>query len=79
MFQITNSHTDPDIILQADLPTIESEAFANLDPTVVILVPETVTFIADEAFAGSDIVIAAPAGSYAIQWAEANNITYVEQ
>lgn len=79
MFQITNSHTDPDIILQADLPTIESEAFVNLGSTVVILVSETVTFIADEAFAGGDVVITAPAGSYAIQWAEANNVTYVEQ
>lgn len=56
MFKITNSHTNPDIILQADLPTIESEAFA-----------------------GSDVVITAPAGSYAIQWAEANNVTYVKQ
>ena len=78
-FEITSSHTDPDIILPADLTTIESEAFANLDSTVSILVPETVIFIADDAFADSDVIIIAPAGSYAIQWAEANNVAYVEQ
>ncbi|MBQ7486906.1 MAG: leucine-rich repeat domain-containing protein [Clostridia bacterium] len=55
--------------LPATLTTIESEAFANLTNVDAIRIPESVVEIANDAFAGSDITIITPAGSYAEDWA----------
>ena len=51
---------------------IESEAFANLANVVIIVIPASVTSIADDAFAGSDVIIKAPADSFAYHWAESH-------
>lgn len=58
------------LILPADLTAIESQAFAGLTDVDAISIPATVKSIADDAFEGSDIVIIAPAGSYAATWAQ---------
>ena len=55
------------------LPTgtavIESEAFAGLTNVDIIILPAGVISIADDAFKNSEVLIKAPAGSYAYQWA----------
>ena len=64
------------LTLPPNLSTIESGAFANLSTADAIYIPDTVTSIADDAFSESDIVIIASSGSYAVEWAEMNNIPY---
>ena len=64
------------LTLPLNLTSIESEAFAGINAAQAVRIPETVTEIADDAFDGSSVVILAPEGSYAIQWAQDNNIPY---
>lgn len=56
------------------LTTIESEAFAGLTNVDAVRISGNVTEIADDAFAGTDLVILAPAGSYAEEWAGEHGI-----
>ena len=61
------------LILPAGTERIESEAFADLPNVDIIVISDDVTFIADDAFTGSgQITIEAPAGSYAVAWAQDN-------
>ena len=63
--------------LPAGLTRIESEAFSGLASADAVRIPETVTEIAEDAFTDSDIVIIAPEGSYAVEWAENHNVIYI--
>lgn len=67
------------LTLPVNLTSIDSEAFAGLDSADAVRIPVTVTVIAEDAFKDSDIVILAPKGSCAIQWAKEHDITYVEE
>ena len=59
------------LVLPANLTAIGREAFANLTNVDEVHIPASVQSIDDSAFAGSDVVICAPAGSYAAAWAQA--------
>ncbi|MEE1041113.1 MAG: hypothetical protein U0L10_10410, partial [Lachnospiraceae bacterium] len=63
--------------LPAGLTRIESEAFSRLVSVDAVRIPETVTEIAEDAFTDSDIIIIAPEGSYAAEWAENHNVTCI--
>ncbi|MBR5301971.1 MAG: InlB B-repeat-containing protein [Clostridia bacterium] len=58
---------------------IESRAFAGCENLVLITLPASVSAIADNAFEGCNgFVIAAPAGSYAIDYAQYMGYDYIE-
>lgn len=63
-------------VLPAETTTIENEAFAGLPGKYRIMMTETVTSIDSSAFAGTDVIIMAPAGSYAETWAELNGVPF---
>ncbi len=65
--------------LPSHLTEIGSEAFADLPAIEAVRIPASVTSIADDAFARSDILILAPEGSYAIQWAQDHGIEWIEE
>ena len=48
------------------------EAFAELRTAEAVYIPASVSAIAADAFDHTGVIIAAPAGSYALEWAEAN-------
>lgn len=66
------------LTLPADLSTIESEAFANLNEADAVRIPDGEISIADDAF-DADVVIIAPAGSRAIDWAIEHDRDYIEE
>ena len=65
------------LTLPASLTIIESEAFADMPGKNVITVPEGVTDIAEDAFAGTDAVLSVVPDTYAAEWAESHGMTYV--
>ena len=65
--------------LPAHLGEIESEAFAGLAAVEAVRIPEDVYYIADDAFAGSDVIILTPENSYAAQWAIDHGMTVIEE
>jgi len=67
------------LTLPENLTRIESEAFANLPDIDALRIPAGVTYIAEDAFAGSNIVIYAPAGSPAVRWAVEHGFTVKEE
>ncbi len=62
------------VVINSGCTRIESRAFANCQHLIAVVIPSSVNSIAGDAFTGSNITIIAPAGSYAITWAEANGI-----
>ena len=60
------------LILPNHTKMIESEAFAGLTNVDIIVIPASVNSIADDAFAGSDVIIKAPSSSYAYRWAQSH-------
>lgn len=66
---IVNVHTANVLTLPSNTTVIEEAAFSGLTSVDIIVLPDTVIEIADDAFVGSDIVISAPEGSYAKTWA----------
>ncbi len=62
--------------LPADLTAIESEAFAGLTNVDEIIIPDSVTSIAADAFEGSSVTLIVTSGSYAETWAIENEMTY---
>lgn len=66
------------LILPEDLTTIGAEALSGLESAEAVRIPESVGEIADDAFDNSSIVILAPEGSYAVQWAEAHGVPHIE-
>ncbi len=65
--------------LPVHLGEIESEAFAGLTAVEAVRIPEEVYYIADDAFAGSDVIILTPENSYAAQWAIDHGMTVIEE
>ena len=65
--------------LPVRLGEIESEAFSALTAVEAVRIPEEVYYIADDAFAGSDIIILTPENSYAAQWAKDHGMTVIEE
>ena len=63
------------ITIPCNVERIESEAFADLACIDAVIIPDTVIDIADDAFKNTDIVIIAPSGSYAEQWANTHGIS----
>lgn len=56
---------------------IGKTAFYNCDNLSSIILPESVSFIGDEAFTGCDkLIVQVPEGSYAEQYCEENGILY---
>ena len=65
--------------LPGKLTVLGDEAFAGVSGAEGIRVPGTVKMIADTAFKDSNLVILAPAGSYALQWAKEQGYPYIEE
>ena len=65
--------------LPTSLTKIESEAFAGLTAVEAVRIPEEVYYIADDAFAGSNVIILTPENSYAAQWAKDHGMTVIEE
>ena len=65
--------------LPTHLTTIENEAFANLSAVKGVRIPAGVKVIANDAFAGSNVIILAPQGSYAAEWALDHGMTVIEE
>ena len=65
------------LTLPAGVTRIESEAFAGLGAGCAIELTGSVTFIAPDAFAGTDITIIAPEGSHAAGWALEHGIPLI--
>ena len=66
------------LILPDKLIIIESGAFTGIPEGTVVFIPETVAVIADDAF-DSNVILTAPEGSFAAQWAEERGLTCYEQ
>lgn len=64
------------LILPSSLVTIESEAFSGLEEAMRIIIPVSVTSIADNAFANSDVFLIVSHDSYAETWAAEHNVSY---
>ena len=75
--KIGNGPVKINLTLPAALKRIESEAFANLEYIALIHISESVEYIADDAFSGSTVIIATPAGSQAEKWAKDHGITVI--
>ena len=65
--------------LPAHLTAIESGAFANLPAVKVVRITSGVKFIANDAFAGSNVIILAPESCYASEWALNHGMTVIEE
>lgn len=65
------------LILPENITSVESEAFAGLSGTYRIIMTESVAFIDSSAFSGTDVIIMAPAESYAERWADENGKEFV--
>ena len=68
-----------DLALPGDLVRIESKAFTGIEEGTVVYIPGTVTSIADDAFDAGKVIIVAPAGSFAAQWARSHGFECYEQ
>ena len=64
------------LVLPAQTRTVGEEAFAGLRSAEAVYLPETVSFIAADAFDHS-MIIAAPEGSYALEWAQKKGFEYI--
>ena len=62
--------------LPKNLTSISSQAFSGLSQEFYIVVTDKVTYIADDAFEGSKVLIIAPMNSYAIEWAQKHDFPY---
>ena len=65
------------LTLPSQLTEIGSEAFADLPTVEAVRIPASVASISDDAFSGSNIIILAPSGSYAITWAQEHSFDYI--
>ena len=61
--------------LPIDLTRIESEAFTNLD-TDIVRFPDSLTFIADDAFTGASFIGIGSSKSYAEQWCQSHGFDF---
>ena len=67
------------IIIPNSTETIESQAFANLPGIDNIVIPNSVISISDDAFLNNNIIVIAPANSYAEKWAVEHQILVYNQ
>ena len=65
--------------LPQNLTHIASQAFLNLTAADAVRIPGTVSSIAEDAFEGADVIILAPAGSYAAHWAREHGLAVIEE
>ena len=65
--------------LPKSLTQISAQAFLNLTAVDAVRIPASVACIAEDAFDGADVIILAPAGSYAAQWALEHGFTVIEE
>ena len=65
------------VILQSNLTDINDGAFSNIGCLKEVVIPSSVSYIADNAFEDSDgVVIFGERGSYAEKWAHRNGIPF---
>ncbi|MCR4875671.1 MAG: M23 family metallopeptidase [Clostridiales bacterium] len=64
------------LILPEDTESVESEAFACLDQGLNIVLGDKIVYIADDAFAGSDVLLTVTEGSYCEHYCRKQNIPY---
>ena len=62
-----------EVVLPEGILSIESQAFAYSGVKTINL-PETITFIADDAFLGCDLEHVDAKGEYALNWCKVNGI-----
>ena len=65
------------LTLPAGLTTIDSEAFADLSQGVNIVIPDTVTVIAADAFKDSNVILMGSEGSFAEIWAREKGYEFI--
>ena len=58
---------------------LNKQCFALCKGLTYVCIPASVAVIADDAFAGSGVVLLVPAGSYAARWAEEHDVPYLIQ
>lgn len=73
----TSVHADT-LDLPSNLTRIESEAFANLD-TDIVRFPDSLMFIADNAFSGSSFIGIGSSNSYAEQWCQNHGFDFYSE
>ena len=67
------------VVLLENVEYIGEKAFSDTEKLSNIYIPSTVEYIADNAFAGPDIVIHGIKGSYASQWAEEHGFRFIHE
>ncbi len=75
-YKLTDGKEEHVLRLPSFLNEIESEAFAGFK-SVILVVPETVSMIAEDAFEDSNLTLWVKQNSYAHQWAISNGIPYL--
>ena len=65
------------LVLPDQIQVIEEEAFSELISAHAVYIPNSVSFIAANAFENSNMIIAAPEGSYALEWAQEKGFEYI--
>lgn len=76
-FEITWKEKTSTLFLPAKLERIENDAFAGCEALERVVIPPSVTFIGEKAFAQCpDVLLIVPYGSYAQSYAEEHGIEY---
>lgn len=67
-----------EIVIPKGCKTIKSKAFAHSKSLYFVLIPSSVSLIADDAFEGCNITICAAENSYAWRWAQDHHFTVIQ-
>ena len=62
------------VVIPAGTLSLGKRVFADCGSLLIAVIPASVSEIADDAFAGTDIAVICPAGSYAAAWCERRGI-----
>ena len=60
--------------IPAGTHSLGKRVFADCGSLLIAVIPASVSEIADDAFAGTDIAVICPAGSYAAAWCQSHGI-----